>query len=92
MCADAGEEELLLDALSVCGCALATLAAELAPEALLNAGLLPEEVSMDAAIAPYKLRLCISQVSMLANFSLPCMLKVAFKSHHASGTTGDWQS
>ncbi|EIE23245.1 hypothetical protein COCSUDRAFT_63601 [Coccomyxa subellipsoidea C-169] len=59
--ADAGEEELLLDALSLCGCALATLAAELAPEALRNAGLLPEEVSMDAAVAPYKLRLCISQ-------------------------------
>ncbi|BDA50233.1 probable mediator of RNA polymerase II transcription subunit 14 at N-terminal half [Coccomyxa sp. Obi] len=59
--ADAGEEELLLDALSVCGCALAALAAALAPEALLDAGLLPEEVFLEPVVAPYKLRLRIAR-------------------------------
>ncbi|CAL8465259.1 g4794 [Coccomyxa elongata] len=59
--ADAGEEELLLDALSVCGCALAALAAALAPDALLDAGLLPEEVSLEPVAAPYKLRLRIAR-------------------------------
>ncbi|KAK9903582.1 hypothetical protein WJX75_009266 [Coccomyxa subellipsoidea] len=59
--ADAGEEELLLDALSVCSCALAVLAAELSAAALLEAGLLPEEVSLRAVIAPYKLRLSVTQ-------------------------------
>lgn len=62
-CADAGEEELLLDALSVCGCALAALAAALAPDALLDAGLLPEEVSLESVVAPYKMRLRITRVS-----------------------------
>lgn len=65
--ADAGEEELLLDALSVCSCALAVLAAELSAAALLEAGLLPEEVSLRAVIAPYKLRLSIMQVSRATN-------------------------
>lgn len=69
---------MLLDALSVCGCALAQLGAALAPKAVLGAGLLPEEVFLDAPLAPYKLRLRIVRVShvyhkrSLCHGSLPC--------------------
>lgn len=51
----------------MCSCALAVLAAELSAAALLEAGLLPEEVSLRAVIAPYKLRLSIMQVSRATN-------------------------
>lgn len=52
--AGAGEEELLLDALSVCGTPLAILSQTLAPAALLDLGLLPEEVALEPVSAPYK--------------------------------------
>ena len=67
----------MLDALSVCGCALVVLAAELAPGALLDAGILPEEVSLNAVVAPYKLRLSIQQASCLTN-TLLSMLETSF--------------
>lgn len=60
--ADLGEEELLLDALSVCGPALACLGTLLAPAALLALGLLPEEVSLEARRPPYLLRLTLHKV------------------------------
>jgi hypothetical protein len=69
---------MLLDALSVCGCALAQLGAALTPKAVLDAGLLPEEVSLEAPFAPYKLRLRIVRVSHVcrrggfSHGSLPC--------------------
>ena len=52
--AGAGEEELFLDALSVCGTPLAILSQTLAPAALLDLGLLPEEVALEPVSAPYK--------------------------------------
>ena len=61
--AGCGEEELLLDALSVCGPALACLGALLAPAALLALGLLPEEASLEARRPPYLLRLTLHRVS-----------------------------
>ena len=64
---DAGEEGLLLDALSICGAALACLGALLAPAALLDAGLLPEEVSLEAVHPPYHLRLTVHQVRTQLN-------------------------
>ena len=64
--ADAGEEELLLDALSICGDALACLGAFLAPDALLARDLLPEEASLDARRPPYHLRLTLHKVNPAA--------------------------
>ena len=54
MCAEARQEELLLDALSICGMPLAVLGQMLAPAALLGLELLPEEVSLEPLSAPYK--------------------------------------
>lgn len=53
-CADAGEEELFLDALSICGMPLAVVGQMLAPAALLELGLLPEEVALQPVSPPYK--------------------------------------
>ena len=52
--ADAGEEELFLDALSICALPLAVLGRALAPAALLDMELLPEEVALQAVSPPYK--------------------------------------
>ena len=52
--ADAGEEELFLDALSICALPLAVLGRTLAPAALLDMELLPEEVALQAVSPPYK--------------------------------------
>ena len=43
-----------MDALSVCGTPLAILSQTLAPAALLNLDLLPEEVALEPVSAPYK--------------------------------------
>lgn len=62
----------------MCGPALGILGSLLAPDALMDAGLLPEEVSVEADAAPYRLRLIIYQVgSMLIlctswHTKLPC--------------------
>jgi hypothetical protein len=71
LAADAGEEELLLDALSVCGPALAVLGSALAPEALLSLGLLPEEVSLEPRALPYRFRLAIHLVSTPSILCVP---------------------
>ena len=53
-CADAGEEELFLDALSICAIPLAVLGRMLTPTALLDMELLPEEAALQAVTPPYK--------------------------------------
>ena len=54
MYAEATQEELLLDALSICGTPLAVLGQMLAPAALLDLDLLPEEVALEPVSPPYK--------------------------------------
>ncbi len=57
MYAEANQEELLLDALSICGTPLAVLGQMLAPAALLDLDLLPEEVALEPVSPPYKYQL-----------------------------------
>ena len=52
--AEANQEELLLDALSICGMPLAILGQMLAPATLLSLNLLPEEGSLEPVSPPHK--------------------------------------
>jgi len=68
--AEAAQEELFLDALSICGTPLAILGQVMAPAALLDLELLPEEVTLEPIRPPYK-------------YLLVCKVPSSFEQHAA---------
>ena len=69
-CAEADQEELFLDALSICGTPLAILGQMVAPAALLDLELLPEEATLEPVSPPYK-------------YLLVCKVPPGFQQHAA---------